>query len=42
MIYDENNVVTDGNEIVIVRGLLEESKYACLYIRNECPRGCKV
>ena len=31
MIHDENNVLTD-DELVIVRGLLKESKHACLYI----------
>ena len=34
MIHDENNVLT-YDELVIVRGLLKESKRACLYIRNE-------
>ena len=42
IIHDENNVLTDDDELVIVRGLLKESKYACLYIRNEHPRGFKV
>ena len=37
MIHDENNVLTD-NELVIVKGLLKESKHACLYIRNKHPR----
>ena len=41
MIHDENNVLTD-DELVIVRGLLKESKHACLYIRNEHPRKFKV
>ena len=38
MIHDENDVLTD-NEVVVVRGILRESKHACLYIRNEFPRG---
>ena len=42
IIHDENNVLTDDDELVIVRSLLKESKHACLYIRNEHPRGFKV
>ena len=38
LIHDENNVLTD-DELIIVRDLLKESKHACLYIRNEHPRG---
>ena len=41
MIHDENNVLTD-DELVIDRGLLKESKHACLYIRNEDPCKFKV
>ena len=41
IIHDENNVLTD-DELVIVRGLLKESKHACLYIRNEHAPGFKV
>ena len=41
IIHNENNVLTD-DELVIVRGLLKESKHACLYIRNENPRRFKV
>ena len=41
MIHDENNVLTD-DESVIVRGLLKESKHACLYTRNEHSRKFKV
>ena len=41
MIHDENNVLTD-DELVIDKGLLKESKHACLYIRNEHPRQFKV
>ena len=38
MIHDENNVLTD-DELVVVRYFLKTSKHACLYIRNEHPRG---
>ena len=38
MMHNENNVLTD-DEFFIGRGLLKESKHACLYIRNEHP--CK-
>ena len=41
MIHDENNVLT-GDELVVVRVFLKNSKYACLYIRNEHPRGFKL
>ena len=41
MIHDENNVLTD-DELVIVRGLLKESKHACLYIQNKHPYKFKV
>ena len=41
MIHDENNVLT-YHELAIVRGLLKESKHACLDIRNEHPRKFKV
>ena len=37
-IHDENDVLTD-DELVVVRELLQKSKHACLYIRNEYPRG---
>ena len=37
-INEENDVLTD-DELVVARGLLKESRYACLYIRNEYPRG---
>ena len=40
-IHDENNVLTD-DEVVVVRDQLRKSKYACLYIRNEHPRGFKA
>ena len=38
MIHDENDVLTDG-ELVVARNFLKKSKHACLYIRNEFPRG---
>ena len=38
LIHDENNVSTD-DELVVVRDFLRKSKHACLYIRNEHPRG---
>ena len=37
-IHDENDVLTD-EELVVARDFLRNSKYACLYIRNEYPRG---
>ena len=37
MIY----VLTE-NDLVVVRGQLKKSKHACLYIRNEHPRGFNV
>ena len=40
MIHDENNVLT-GDEMLIVRSLLNESKHEYLYIENEHPRGFK-
>ena len=42
MIHDENDVLTDDDELVIVRNLLKESKHACLYIQNKHPREFKV
>ena len=41
MIHDENNVLTN-DELVIVGDFLRTSKHACLYIRNEHPRGFNV
>ena len=41
MIYDENDVLTD-DELFVVRDSLRNSKYACLYLRNEYPRGLCV
>ena len=40
IIHDENNVLT-GDEMLIVRSLLNESKHECLYIENEHPGGFK-
>ena len=40
MIHDENDVLTD-NELVVARDFFKISKYACLYIQNESPRGFK-
>ena len=40
-IHDENDVLTD-DELVVVRGILRKSKHACLYIRNEFPRGFRL
>ena len=33
VIHEENDVLTD-DELVIARGILRESRYGCLYIRN--------
>ena len=41
MIHHENNVLVD-DQLVIIRDFLRASKHACLYIRNEHPRGFKV
>ena len=38
MIHDENDVLTD-DELVVARNFSKKSKHACLYIRNEFPRG---
>ena len=40
-IHDENDVLTD-DELVAARDLLRESRYGCLYIRNEYPRGFRM
>ena len=40
-IHEENDVLTD-DELVVARGLLKESRYGCLYIRNEYPRGFRL
>ena len=41
MIHDENDVLT-YDELVVARAFLKKSKYTCLYIRNEFPRGFKL
>ena len=41
MIHDQNNLLTD-DDLVVVRDFLRKSKHACLYIRNEHPRGFKL
>ena len=41
MKHDENNVLTD-DELFVVKDFLRTSKHACLYIRNEHPRGFKL
>ena len=41
MIHDENNVLTN-DELVVLRDFFKKLKHACLYIRNEHPRGFKV
>ena len=41
MTHDENNVLT-GEELVVVKDQLKESKHVCLYIRNEHPRGFSI
>ena len=40
-IHEKNDVLAD-DELVVARGLLRESKYGYLYIRNEYPRGFKI
>ena len=40
-INEENDVLTN-NELVVAREFLKKSKYACLYIQNEFPRGFKL
>ena len=35
---NENDVLTD-DELLVARDSLRNLKYACLYIRNEYPRG---
>ena len=41
VIHEENDLLTD-DELVAARGLLRESMYGCLYIRNEYPRGFRL
>ena len=40
-IHEENDVLTD-DELVVARGLLRESRYGCLYMQNEYPRGFRL
>ena len=40
-IHEENNVLTD-NELVVARGILNESRYGCFYIQNEYPGGFRL
>ena len=40
-IHEENDVLTD-DELVVGRGLLRESRYGNLYIRNEYLRGFRL
>ena len=40
-IHDENDVLTD-DELVVVKSILSKSQYACLYKRNEYPRGFRL
>ena len=37
-IHEENDVLRN-NKLVVVRGLLRESEYGCLYMQSEYPRG---
>ena len=40
-IHDESDVLAD-DQLVVVRGIVRKSKHACLYIRNEFPRGFRL
>ena len=40
-IHKENDILTD-NELIVAKKFLKKSKYGCLYIRNEYPRGFKL
>ena len=40
-IHEENDLLAD-NELVVARGILRESRYGCLYIRNQYPRGFRL
>ena len=40
-IREENDVLTDG-ELVVARDILKESRYGCVYLRNEYPRGFRL
>ena len=41
IIHDGNDVFTD-DKLVVARNFSKKSKHACLYIRNEFPRGFKL
>ena len=41
LIHEENDVFSN-DELVVVKKVLKHSKHACLYIRNEHPRGFQV
>ena len=41
LIHDENDVLTD-DELVVAKKFLKKSRHACLYMRNEFPRGFKL
>ena len=41
IIHDGNDVFTD-DKLVVPRNFSKKSKHACLYIRNEFPRGFKL
>ena len=41
VIHNENDVLNDG-KLVVARDFFKKSKYACVYIRNEYPRGFKL
>ena len=40
-IHNENDVLTD-DYLVVVRRILRKSKHACLFIKNEYPRGFRL
>ena len=40
-IHNENDVLTD-DDLVVVRRILRKSKHACLFIKNEYPRGFRL
>ena len=41
VIHEQNDVLTD-NELIVARKFFKKSRYACLYIHNEFPRGFKL
>ena len=40
-IHEENDLLND-NDIIVVRKFFKKSKYECLYMRNEYPRGFEL